>query len=143
MLDVINKLLKTKSLLTSPSTVSPLHLKQTFLPIIWNFAEGEGDGIESRLPFKSFLLYTPTLNSLYCKPQNTTDILLLLNIPPAVYGFCPTLPSLVICNQMPNFQRIPTNEFKYLDALHLKSDFTRKIWVSFGNRKYFTMESMP
>ena len=87
------------------------------------------------------LWYMPTLNSLYCKPPNFSDILLLLNIPPAVYGFCPTLPSLVICNQMPNFQRIPTNEFKYLDALHLKSDFTRKIWVSFGNRKCFTMES--
>ena len=87
--------------------------------------------------------YRSILNSGYCKPPNFSDILLLLNIPPAVYGFCPTLPSLVICNQMPNFQRIPTNEFKYLDALHLKSDFTRKIWVSFGNRKYFTMELMP
>ena len=27
----------------------PLHLKQTFPPIIWIFTEGEGDGIESRL----------------------------------------------------------------------------------------------
>ena len=33
-LGVVNKLLKTKSLLTSPSNVSPLHLKQTFPPII-------------------------------------------------------------------------------------------------------------
>ena len=32
----------------------PLHLKHTFLPIIWIFTEGEGDGIESRLPFKIF-----------------------------------------------------------------------------------------
>ena len=32
----------------------PLHLKQTFLPIIWIFTEDEGDGIESRLPFKIF-----------------------------------------------------------------------------------------
>ena len=31
-----------------------LHLKQTFPPIIWIFTEGEGDGIESRLPFKIF-----------------------------------------------------------------------------------------
>ena len=27
---------------------------QTFPPIIWIFTEGEGDGIESRLPFKIF-----------------------------------------------------------------------------------------
>ena len=41
-----------KSLLTMPINVLPLHLKQTFLPIIWIFTEGVGDGIESRLPFK-------------------------------------------------------------------------------------------
>ena len=34
--------------------VLPLHLKQTFLPIIWIFNEGEGDGIKFRLPFKIF-----------------------------------------------------------------------------------------
>ena len=54
LLGVVNKLLKTKSLLTSPSNVLPLHFKQTFPPIIWIFTEGEGDGIESRLPFKIF-----------------------------------------------------------------------------------------
>jgi hypothetical protein len=44
-----------KSLLTTPSSnVLPLHLKQTFPPIIWIFTEREGDGIESRLPFKMF-----------------------------------------------------------------------------------------
>ena len=32
-----------------PSNVLPLHLKQNFLPKIWIFTEGEGDGIESRL----------------------------------------------------------------------------------------------
>ena len=32
--------------------LEPLHLKQTFPPIILIFTEGEGDGIESRLPFK-------------------------------------------------------------------------------------------
>ena len=37
-----------------PSNVLPLHLKQAFPPIIWIFIEGEGDGIESRLPFKTF-----------------------------------------------------------------------------------------
>ena len=37
-----------------PSNVLPLHLKQIFLPIIWILIEGEGDGIESNLPFKIF-----------------------------------------------------------------------------------------
>ena len=36
------------------SNVLPLHLNQTFQLIIWIFTEGEGDGIESRLPFKIF-----------------------------------------------------------------------------------------
>ena len=40
-----------------PRNVLPLHHKKTFLPIIWIVTEGEGDGIESRLPFKFFLLY--------------------------------------------------------------------------------------
>ena len=34
LLGVVNKLLKTKSLLTSPSNVLPYYLKQTFPPII-------------------------------------------------------------------------------------------------------------
>ena len=37
-----------------PSNVLPLHLKQTYWPMIWIFTEDEGDGIESRLPFKIF-----------------------------------------------------------------------------------------
>ena len=49
LLGVVNKLLKTKSLLTTPSNVLTLHLKQIFPPIIWIFTKGEGDGIESRL----------------------------------------------------------------------------------------------
>ena len=48
----VNKLFVFKSLLTTPSNFLPLHLKQTFLPIIWIFTEG--DGIEFRLPFKIF-----------------------------------------------------------------------------------------
>ena len=32
----------------------PLHLKQTFSPIVWIFKENEGDGIESRLSFTIF-----------------------------------------------------------------------------------------
>ena len=57
LLGVANKLLKTKSLLSSPSNVLPLHLNQTLLPMIWIFIEGEGDGIQSRLPFKLPLCY--------------------------------------------------------------------------------------
>ena len=34
LLGVVNKLLKTKSLLTSPSNVLPYYLKETFQPII-------------------------------------------------------------------------------------------------------------
>ena len=37
-----------------PSNFLPLHLKQTFPPIIWNFTKGEGDGIKTRLPFEIF-----------------------------------------------------------------------------------------
>ena len=37
LLGVVNKLFKTKSLLTSPNNFLPLHLKQTFLHIILNF----------------------------------------------------------------------------------------------------------
>ena len=48
----VNKLFVFKILLTIPSNVLPLHLKQTFLPII--FTEDEGDRIEYRLPLKIF-----------------------------------------------------------------------------------------
>ena len=47
LLGFVNKLLKTKSLLTSPSNVLPYYVKLTFPPIIWIFTEG--DGVESRL----------------------------------------------------------------------------------------------
>ena len=44
-----------KSFLTMPSNVLPLHLNQTFPPLILIFTEGgEGDGIKSRLSFKIF-----------------------------------------------------------------------------------------
>ena len=49
--------LRPKSLLTTPRNVLPLHLKQTFTPIIWIFTEG--DGIEFRLPFKIFSTLKP------------------------------------------------------------------------------------
>ena len=52
LLGVVNKLLKT-----TPSNVLLFHFKQTFLPIIWIFTEG--DRIGSRLPFNIFsTLYT-------------------------------------------------------------------------------------
>ena len=62
MVGDVNKLFFFKSLLTMPSNVLPLHLKQTFLPIIWIFTEGEGDRIKSRLPIKTFS--TLTFNAL-------------------------------------------------------------------------------
>ena len=46
-----------------PSNILPLHLKQTFQPIIWIFTEGEGDGIKSRLPFKIFTTLTGIADS--------------------------------------------------------------------------------
>ena len=62
LLGVVNKLLKIKSLLTMPSNVLPLHLKQTFLPIIWIFTEGKIDGIKFRLPFKIYSTFTRKIN---------------------------------------------------------------------------------
>ena len=54
MLCDVNKRFVFKGLLTKPSNVLPLYLKQTFPHIIWIFTEGEGDGIKSRAPFKIF-----------------------------------------------------------------------------------------
>ena len=56
LLGIVNKHLKTKSLLTTPSNVLPLSLK----PIVWIFIEGEGDGIKSRLLFKIFFTLIST-----------------------------------------------------------------------------------
>jgi hypothetical protein len=46
-LSMVNKLFTFKNLLTTPSNVLPLHLKQAFLLIIGIF--NEGDGIECSL----------------------------------------------------------------------------------------------
>ena len=54
----VNKLFVFEFLFTTPSNILPLHLKHTFLPIIWVFTEGEGDRIESSLPFKIFSTLT-------------------------------------------------------------------------------------
>ena len=51
---LVDKLLKTKSLLTTPSNVLSLNLAQTLPFIICIFTEGEGDRIGPRLPFKVF-----------------------------------------------------------------------------------------
>ena len=76
MLGVVNKLLNTKSLSTIPSNVLPLHLKQTFPPIIWILTEG--DWIETRLPFKIFT----TLSWVSCTLWNYV----CLKLKEAVYG---------------------------------------------------------
>ena len=47
LLGIVNKLLKTKSLLTSPSNALPYYLKKTLPPIILIFTVGEDDGIKS------------------------------------------------------------------------------------------------
>ena len=66
MLGDVNKLLVFKSLLTTPSNVLPLYLEQTFLPIIRIFTEGDGDGIESRLPFKTFSTLKKNVSEKQC-----------------------------------------------------------------------------
>ena len=66
MLGEVNKLFAYKRLLKMPSNVLPLHLKQTFPPIIWIFTEVEGDGIKSRLSSSIFCTLTYKMN---CKPQ--------------------------------------------------------------------------
>ena len=53
--------------------ILPLHLKQTFPPVIWIFTEGGGDGIESRLPFKIFsTLHWYMVARLEVRAQNPT-----------------------------------------------------------------------
>ena len=75
MLGNVNKLFVFKSLLTTTSNVLPLLLKQTFPHIIWICTGGEGDGIESRLPFKIFsTLLTKILHfSEYVAPDPSLD----------------------------------------------------------------------
>ena len=63
----VNKLFVFKNLLTVPSNVLPLHLKQNFPPII---NEVEGDGIETSLPFKIL----STLPCLYLVGQRSFDL---------------------------------------------------------------------
>ena len=53
-----------------PSNVLPLHLKQT-----WIFTEGEGDGIESRVPFK---IYSTLLTIWTSETQKQKTLLITL-----------------------------------------------------------------
>ena len=63
-----SKLFALKSLLTTSSNIFPLHLKQTFLLIIWIFTEGEGDGIKvfSTLCFLLCIIIMQILSNYYC-----------------------------------------------------------------------------
>ena len=56
-----------------PSNVLPLHLNQIFLPIIWILPEGEGDEIETSLPFKIFSTLHPFLFTDIWKILQTID----------------------------------------------------------------------
>ena len=66
-----------------PSNVLPLHLNQTFPPIIWIFTEGEGDGTESRLLFK---VLSTLFVSIFGRPSSRVE----------------TPPILVTCNPKTN-----------------------------------------
>ena len=77
LLGDVNKLFVFKGLLTMPSNILPLHLNQTFTPIIWSFTEAEGDGIESRLLFKIFsavLTYLLTYLSVFLYFSTTASL---------------------------------------------------------------------
>ena len=77
LLGIVNKLFIFKSLLTTPSNVLPLYLKQTFPPIILIFNEGEGDVVEFISPFKIF----PTS----CYKTNIDEILWHSGMPLSIF----------------------------------------------------------
>ena len=101
MLGDVNKLV-FKSLLTTPSNVLPLHLKQTFPPIIWIFTEGEGDGIKSRLFFKIF----STLQ-IFFSSENTFEIFTSKHDE----GFFTTNQIVYFISKILEIVRIPLNQF--------------------------------
>ena len=53
--------------------------QQTFLSIIWIFTEGEGDGIESRLPFNIFSALT-FLDNVFCETYFASEFTYLVGI---------------------------------------------------------------
>ena len=85
LLGIVNKLFIFKSLLTTPSNVSPLHLKQIFPPIIWIFTEGGGDMIESWLPFKIFSTLSKNTARVFQKCDLLQKSLLYLKSSMTVY----------------------------------------------------------
>ena len=92
MLGDVNKLFVFKTMLTTPSNVLPLHLKQTFSHVIWIFTECEGDGIKSRLPFEIFSTlkgdFTVEFPKIKLAVQN---LLILLFVYYYIANFSPTL----------------------------------------------------
>ena len=68
----VNKLIVFKNLFTKKRNILPLHLRKTFLPIIWIFTEVEGDRIESRLPFKIFSTLIDRLEHLEASSKGQT-----------------------------------------------------------------------
>ena len=64
LLGIVNKLLKTKSLLTTPSNVLPIHLKQTFPPIIWILLKVKVMGLNPGYPLKKFCLNSNTFKTM-------------------------------------------------------------------------------
>ena len=73
MLGYVNKLFVCKCLLTMPSNVLPLLLKQTFPPIIWIFTEGDGSNpgyfiIHFLLYCQNLVGQLPTLSTSFLCP---------------------------------------------------------------------------
>ena len=64
-------------MLTAPSNVLPLCLKQTFQPIIRIFTEGEGDEINSRLSSKIFFTLTSAKKVLQNLPPKVRPMRLI------------------------------------------------------------------
>ena len=114
MLGIVNKLCWTKSLLTTPSNVLPLHLKPTSPPIIWIFSEG--DGIESRL--SSWIYFYIIFEVLKFATFGTADFLKLWYI----WNWTPCKKTLLgISYQLDNNKR---QKFKYCNSkLHNSVDY--------------------
>ena len=132
MLGDVNKLFVFKRLLTMPSNVLPLHLKQTFPPIIWIFTEG--DGIESRLHFKIFTTLHGR-NSIY--PPNVKTLcpivlkVCLWLVPWSLINlFCTAWMLNLVINplmrELGQWRKLMRLSYKLL--IHLSVDLLQKLW---------------
>jgi hypothetical protein len=65
LLGNVNKLFVLKKLLTTPNNALPLHLKQTFPPIILIFIDSEGDEMKSRLPLKKKFYFIKQIATIF------------------------------------------------------------------------------